>query len=82
MFLKGNSAKALPVPLASIERKPSLKLLGVTFPSDPCKWDLHLENILSKASSCLYILRVCKFYGLPLDHLHLLFTSLILPRST
>ena len=41
-----------------------------------------MDNILSKASSRLYILRVCKFYGLPLDHFHLLFTSLILPIFT
>ena len=80
--LKGKSTKALPVPLALIELKSSLKLLGVTFQSDPCNWDLHLDNILSKASSRLHILRVCKFYGLPLDHLHILFTSLILPILT
>ena len=30
----------------------------------------------------LYISRVCKFYGLPLDHFHLLFTTLILPIFT
>ena len=65
--------------ISFIERKPSLKLLGVTFQSDPCNWDLHLNNILSQASSRLYILRVCKFCGIPLDHLHLLFISLILP---
>ena len=82
MLPKGRSTKALPVSLASIERKPSLKLLRVTFQSDPCNWDLHLDNILSKAGSRLYILRVCKFYGLPLDHLYLLFTSLILPIFT
>ena len=41
-----------------------------------------MHNVLSKAGSRLYILRVCKFYGLPLDHLHLLFTSLILPIFT
>ena len=76
------STKALPAPLAFIERKPSLKLLGVTFQSDPCNWDLHFDNILSKASSRLHILRVCKFYRLPLDHLHILFTSLILSIFT
>ena len=74
MLLKGRSTKALPVPLAFIERKPLS-----TFQSHPCNWDLHLDNILSKASGRLYILRVCKFYGLPLDYLHLLVTSLILP---
>ena len=46
MLLKGKSTKALPVPVASIEWKPSLKLLGVTFQSDPCNWDLHLDNKL------------------------------------
>ena len=74
------------VPLNFVERKPSLKLLVVTFQSDPCYWDLHLDNILSKDSSRLYILSVGKFYGLPLDHLHLhlhlLFISVILPIFT
>ena len=79
---QGKSTKALPAPLALIERKPSLKLVGVTFQSDPCNWDSHLDNILLKASSCLHILCICKFYGLPLDHLHILFTSLILPILT
>ena len=82
MLLKGKSTKALPAPPALIEWKPGLKLLGVTFQSDLCNWDSHLDNMLSKASSRLHILRVCKFYGLPLDHLHILFTSLILPTLT
>ena len=55
MLLKGKSTKALPVPLASIEWKPILRLLGVTFQSDPCNWDLHLDNMLSKASSYLFV---------------------------
>ena len=50
MLLRGKSTKALPAPLVSIERKPCLKLLGVTFQSDPCNWDLHFDNIISKAS--------------------------------
>ena len=74
--LKGRSTKALPIPLASIERKTSQLFSPIS------NWDLHLDNILSKASSRLYILRVCKFYGLPLDHFHLLFTSLIPPIFT
>ena len=36
ILLKGKSTKALPVPLAFIERKPSLKLLGLTFQSNLC----------------------------------------------
>ena len=41
-----------------------------------------MHIILSKVGSRLYILCVCKFYGLPLDHPRLLFTSLILPIFT
>ena len=84
ILLKGKPTKALPLPLTFKERKPSLKLLGVTFQSDPCysNWDLHLDNILSNASSRLYILSVCNFFGVPLDHLHLLFISLISPIFT
>ena len=44
MLLKGRSTKALPVPLAFIERKPLS-----TFQSHPCNWDLHFYNILSEA---------------------------------
>ena len=73
ILLKGKPTKALPVPLTFIDRKPSLKFLGVTFQSDRVysNWDLHLDNILSTASSRLFILSVCNFYGVPLDHLHL-----------
>ena len=59
MVLKGNSTKALLVPLAFIERKPSLKLLGVTFQSDLYNWNLHPDNILSKASSRLTVHLTC-----------------------
>ena len=55
MLLKGKSTKALPSPLALIERKSIRKLLGVTFQSNPCNWDLRLDNILWKASSRLHI---------------------------
>ena len=41
-----------------------------------------MHIILSKVGSRLYILCVCKFYGLPLDHPRLLLTSLILPIFT
>ena len=44
IILKGKPIDALPVSLTFIERKPSMKLLGVTFQSDPCNWDLHLDN--------------------------------------
>lgn len=71
------SPKVLPAPLAIIERKTKHKLLGVTFRADRMNWDSHIDHVLSKVSDCLYILRVCKFYGYPKGQLDLLFQSLI-----
>ena len=65
-----------------ITRKSELKLLGVTVNEDPCNWDVQFENMLSKASSRLYILRVCKYYGFSLQELTLLFDSLIMSLFT
>ena len=59
-----------------------LKLLGVTFEADPVNWDTHIDHVLSKASSRLYILRVCRFYGYPKEQLDLLFQSLIISVFT
>ena len=58
------------------------KLLGVTVNGDQCNWDTQFENMLSKASSRLYILRVCKYYGYSLQELTLLFDSLIMSLFT
>ena len=41
------------------------------------KWDRHFEEMMNKASKRLYILRVCKHYGLTTEQLDLLFNSLI-----
>lgn len=78
MVAKGKTTKTLPEPITSIERKSELKLLGVTFNQDLTNWDTHIDSLLHKASSRLYILRVCKFYGYSLDELSTLFNSLIL----
>ena len=61
-----------------IERKNNLKLLGVTLEEDPTNWDTHIEYLLTKASSRLYILRICKYYKYSVNNLDLLFQSLIL----
>ena len=45
-------------------------------------YDTHFDYMLSKASSRLYILRVCKYYGFSVDYLDLLFKSLILSIFT
>ena len=75
--VKGRTKKPLPVTIEGIGRKSELKLLGVTFNEDPCNWDTHFEQMLEKASSRLYILRICKYYGYSLQELAILFESLI-----
>ena len=49
--------------LEIIGRKEKLKLLGVSFEQVPVNWDTHIDYLLSKASSRLYILRICRYYG-------------------
>ncbi|CAB4032780.1 Hypothetical predicted protein, partial [Paramuricea clavata] len=50
IVVHGGSMKPLPAPIVGIERKSWLKLLGVTFQENPCCWDLHIDDLLSKAS--------------------------------
>ena len=64
--------------MPGIERKEWLKLLRITFHEDPCNWDLHIDSLLSRAASRLYILRVCKYYGYTKYQLSKLFDSLIM----
>ena len=59
-----------------------LRILGVTLQDNPCNWDLHFEEMLRKASGRMYIMRVCKYYGLSLEQLDLLFDSLIMSIFT
>ena len=63
LLLRGRTTKTPPEPLEIIGRKDKLKLLGVTFEQVPVNWDTHIDYLLSKASSRLYILRICKYYG-------------------
>ncbi|CAB4017597.1 Hypothetical predicted protein [Paramuricea clavata] len=78
MLLSGGTSKPPPAPIEGIERKEWLKLLGVTFKDDVCCWDLHVNGLLSKAGSRMYILRVCRRYGYRKEHLSYLFDSIIL----
>ena len=70
--------RPLPAPIVGIERKSWLKLLGVTFQENPCCWDLHIDDLLSKASGRMYIMRVCGRYDYSADQLSKLFDSLIM----
>ena len=64
------------IPPGNYNHGHKLKLLGITFHEDPC--NLHVDSLLSRAASRLYILRVCKYYGYPKDQLSKLFDSLIM----
>jgi len=71
------TTKPNPQLVPGIERKSWLRLLGSMFQENLCCWDVHVDKLIAKASSRLYILRVCKFYGYSQDQLNKLFDSLI-----
>ena len=62
LLLKGRSTRIPPEPLDIIDRKDKLNLLEVTFEENPTNWDIQFQYLLSRASSRLYILRVCRYY--------------------
>ena len=73
LLLRGKTTRTPPESLETIGRKEKLKLLGVTFEQVPVNWDTHTDYLLSKASSRLYIMRICKYYGYSIENLALLF---------
>ena len=48
----------------------------------PDKWDVHFDEMISKAAGRMYILSVCNYYDMPINQLKLLFNSLIIPLFT
>lgn len=82
LVMRGKTQKTPPGNVPMIERKNELKLLGVTFHENPCNWDSHFHNMMDKANSRLYILRICKYYGYTLEELTILFRSLIMSVVT
>ena len=72
MIARGKRLITVPSSIPSINRKTWLKLLEEM----PTRWDRHFEEMLSKASERMYILRVCKYYGFTAKQLDLLFHSL------
>ena len=78
MVVHGRISKPLPPLVQGIERKSWLKLLGIIIQENPSDWDLHVDNLLRRASSRLYILRVCKHFGYPKEQLTKLFDLLIM----
>ena len=82
LLLRGKTTKTPPQPLNIIGRKEKLKLLGVTLEQVLVNWDIHIDYLLSKASSRLHIIRICKYHGYSIENLDLLFQSLILSVFT
>ena len=78
MVMHGRISKPLPPVVQGIERKSWLKLLGIIFQGNPSDWDLHVDNLLRKASSRSYILLVCQHFGYPKEQLTKLFDLLIM----
>ena len=78
MVVHARISKPLPRLVQGIEQKRWLKLLGIIFQENPSDWDLHVDNLLRKASSRLYILRFCKYFGYPIEQLSKLFDLLIM----
>ena len=78
MVVRGRTNKLPPPQIDNIERKSWLNLLGMLLQDDPCNWDMQVDDLLSKAASRMYILRVCRLYGYTKENLNLLFESLIL----
>ena len=71
LLLQGKTTGTPPGPLEIIGRKEKLKLLGVTVEQVPVNWDTHIDYLLSKTTSRLYIIRKCKYYGYSIDNLDL-----------
>ena len=78
MVVRGRTKKLPPPQIDNIERKSWLNLLGMILQDDPCNWGMQVDNLLSKAASRMYILRVCRLYGYTKENLNILFESLIL----
>ena len=62
-IVRGKPPITVPSCISSIKQKTWLKPLEVPFEEISTGWDGHFEEMLSKASKRMYILRVCKYYG-------------------
>ena len=78
MVAWGNSKKPVRDETPYARRNVELKLPGVVFIADPYNiTDTQFDLLLNKATTGLYIPRVCKFYGYSRDELTILYNSLI-----
>jgi hypothetical protein len=82
MVMGGNIHGSIPNPIPMIERKTWLKFLGTILQENPSNWDMHFDQLINKANSRMQIMRVCKYYGMTVEQLDLLFNSLIMSVLT
>ena len=82
MVMRGNAHGSIPNPIPMIERKTWLKILGTILQENPSNWDMHFDQLINKANSRMHIMRVCKYYGMTVEQLDLLFNSLIMSVLT
>ena len=75
MLLHRTTSKPAPPPLPGIERKDCLKLLGITF-HNPCVRDFHIDYLLSRAASPLYILIILYYYILIIEYGSIIISTL------
>ena len=68
MVIISNISTPLPTPIPNIDRKSWLKILGITLENVPDKLDIHFEEMIGRAAGRMYIIRACKYYGMPINH--------------
>ena len=79
MDVRGNVPRPLPDPIpTAIERKTWLRILGITLQGNPCNLDLHFKELINKVSIRMYIMRVCKYYGLSVKQLDLITVNILI----
>ena len=78
MVIMSKISTPLLAAIPNINRKSWLKILGITLENVPDKWDIHFEEMMGGAAGRMYILRVCKYCGMSINQLNLLFNSLIM----
>ena len=71
----------MPDPLDGIVQERAAKLLGVIFTGKLC-FDDHVDFVLTVCSQRVYLLKLLRSQGLPIQQLHMVFVALILSRIT
>ena len=71
----------IPLAVGNIEQLDSVKLFGIIF-NNKLKMDVHVKFVLSQCAQRMYILKLLRHQGMPLDKLHVVAHSLIVSRIT